>query len=470
MKTSIPLVQRIYPTLAAALVLALVALALCAPLAGAVGGDSDSDGDGIRNRVDNCPLIANPGQRDLDSDGVGNACDSDRDGDGQLTASDPCPSDATNSCVAPPPPPPTSEACTTFSSPITITSGGTYSGCWQSTSFNTPAVTVSTTQPVVIQNSGIKATGYKIKERVENTNVTVRGTTFTGMNPNISGQSTEYALWLTNPQNVVFENNHLEKTPGIHIHHMIAPKSGGVTVRYNTASNIDARRSNGVGGYSGGHQLRQFFQTDHVQGVPVEVAWNQIINEPGQSAVEDNINLYLSRGTSANPINIHDNYVDGAFPAGVSAGSTINSYTGGGILCGDGGDASSSAAEVAAYIRCHHNQVLDTLNYGIALPIGHDVEMDHNRVVGDNDGIMMNAWAGVGHYCQNMTGAPSSAWFNNRTHDNVAAWMGNGARNGYWLDGDCVESNNTSLPTIDEAAEWSLWQSKLQSAGIKLGP
>jgi hypothetical protein len=98
------LVQRIYPSLAAALVLALVALALCAPLVGAVGRDWDADG--IPNGPDNCLKEANPDQRDMDGDGEGDVCDSDRDGDGQLNASDPCPDDATNACVFPPPPPP----------------------------------------------------------------------------------------------------------------------------------------------------------------------------------------------------------------------------------------------------------------------------------------------------------------------------------------------------------------------------
>jgi beta-mannanase len=96
--------QRIYPRLAAALVLALVALALSAPLAGAVG--TDWDADGVRNALDNCLKQANPDQRDMDGDGKGDVCDSDRDGDGQQNASDPCPDDALNACVTPPPPPP----------------------------------------------------------------------------------------------------------------------------------------------------------------------------------------------------------------------------------------------------------------------------------------------------------------------------------------------------------------------------
>ena len=95
---------RIYRKLAAAFVLALVALAVCAPLASAVG--SDWDADGIRNASDNCTKQYNPDQKDLDGDGKGDVCDPDRDGDGQLDADDPCPDDALNGCVAQPPPPP----------------------------------------------------------------------------------------------------------------------------------------------------------------------------------------------------------------------------------------------------------------------------------------------------------------------------------------------------------------------------
>ena len=367
------------------------------------------------------------------------------------------------------PPPPTSEACTTFSSPITITSGGTYSGCFRSTNFNTPALTIATSQPVVIQDSQIKATGYKISDSVQNVNITVRRTTLTGENPNISGQPTEYAMWLDEPQNVIVENNRFVSTPGIHIHHMTAPKSGTVKVRYNTVEDIDARLSNGSGGYQTGHALRQFFQADKMVGIAgVEVGWNQIINTKAESAVEDNINLYLSRGTSTSPIQVHDNYIDGAFPNVTTSQTSVSTYSGSGIMCADG--TGTTAANSSAYITCSDNQVLDSLNAGVATPIGHHITLDGNRVVGDHDGITLQSWAPVGMYCQNMSNQSATLWNNNVIQNNSVALWGNTGRNDYWLDGDCAASNNTSLSSMGEAAEWLLWQGKLASANVTLGP
>lgn len=54
---------------------------------------ADTDGDGVRNGRDNCPLVANAGQADLDGDGLGNPCDSDRDGDGVENSADHDPDD-----------------------------------------------------------------------------------------------------------------------------------------------------------------------------------------------------------------------------------------------------------------------------------------------------------------------------------------------------------------------------------------
>ena len=58
------------------------------------GFDGDDDNDGRPNGQDNCQLVRNPSQPDMDGDGLGNDCDPDMDGDGVANEDDNCPRDA----------------------------------------------------------------------------------------------------------------------------------------------------------------------------------------------------------------------------------------------------------------------------------------------------------------------------------------------------------------------------------------
>ncbi|MCI5125747.1 MAG: hypothetical protein D3925_15060, partial [Candidatus Electrothrix sp. AR5] len=53
-------------------------------------GDTDFDGDGIIDAVDNCPTVPNPDQQNTDGDSEGDACDADDDNDTVLDSSDNC--------------------------------------------------------------------------------------------------------------------------------------------------------------------------------------------------------------------------------------------------------------------------------------------------------------------------------------------------------------------------------------------
>ena len=369
---------------------------------------------------------------------------------------------------------------------IVITKGGTYSGEWESLDRNVPAVQVKTAEPVIIEDSIVRGTGDLIVSGAEHTNITIRNVQGYGLNPNVYGKTAGDFISVEKFDNLVVEGSYFEHLKGINLLNYAGDRTPAETVRIvnNSALNIDGRKSDGSGGYlnfnertnkatgveEDGYDYAQFVQFDKVQGVPgIEIAWNQVINEPGNSRVEDNISMYKSSGTSASPILIHDNYIQGAYtikPWQDDYSDATYDYdwgfSGGGIMLGDG--VGTSPATDPSYVEAYQNTVISTTNYGIALSAGHHLTAYNNRTISAGklaDGRTI-ANQNVGFYVWDSYGAGSSHFYSNIARDNVSGWVQGGGRNDWWSPVSSNVVNNVHLSgTITlatEAAELARWQ------------
>jgi hypothetical protein len=375
-----------------------------------------------------------------------------------------------------------------FSGPIKITAGGTYTGTWISTDYRVPAVKIATTAPVTIINSVVKGPGVLIQPVIDHSHVTIKNTTGYGVNPNVYGRAKGWFLDDENFDNINLENNTLIGCGGgFYFLNYYGDKTTSERIRIvgNKARNIDGRKSDGAGAYltfnertskadghtDEGYERTSFVQFDKVRGVPnVEVAWNQVINDPGQSRVEDDISVYKSGGTYSSPFSIHDNYIQGGYTVKPWQKSyeTDNweydwTYYGGAIMLGDGG---MWATTVPCYVRVFNNQIVSTTNYGLAISSGHDLLAYGNRVVSSGklpDGRYI-ASQNTGAYVWNINGQDSSLFYNNHIKSNTIGWMRGTSRNDWWLKNDpySVNTHWSYNPTYStEQAEYTRWQNKL---------
>jgi len=370
-----------------------------------------------------------------------------------------------------------------FSQPTAIASGGIYVGSWESTDPSVVTIEDSTTQPVTIANSIIRGSGILISDTLAGVQLSVQNSAGYGLNPEEAGVEKGDFLYLMSPASVDVEHNNIVGVGGlgVKVYGFVGTGDQTIKIDYNNITNSDGRFSNGDGGYEDAGIMTHSIQIANVNNLAgIDIGWNCIINNPGQSYVNDVINLFDTSGTAASPVNVHDNYVQGLYaldPATVwDSGSGITT------------DGDSNPSDEPAYINIHDNTLVSTGSAGIGVPAGHNILVYDNKLVCSGylpDGTEFFA-SGTGIYINDLSGGNSSTFFGNGAYDNVVGWIQppHSQQNGL----DIARPSDYSLPDADpaltygnvdlagvidiaaEAAAQAAWIAKVNTDGITTGP
>lgn len=389
-------------------------------------------------------------------------------------------------------------------SSIAISSGGTYSGTWQSLDPKTPAVSINTSAAVTITNCTIRSKGELIRATVSNAHVTVTNCSGYALDPLVAGDLHGNFFSAYDIGSLDLEHNYIQGVNyGVQLYDADgwAP-SGPIIVRYNSALNLQGAPSDGNGGVNlsnlaepGDNQNHFVILADLQNLTGTDISWNYVENDPGVSSIGDVYDIYSSSGTMTSPILLHDNFILGGYPAVPNA--TL--YWAGGMTMD--GRATDTAATATAFVHIYNNQIVQHANFGIGLAAGHDVQAFNNRVVSSGQ-LADGTWffGDTGMYIVNCScyNQPPTVYFNNSAYNNTVGYQyeisypGSSTvfsppvvRQDYSLT-DCAGgpsgptsqcTNNASLPALPTlitsatvANEATLWQQKLTANNITVGP
>jgi hypothetical protein len=346
---------------------------------------------------------------------------------------------------------------------LVIRRGGTYTGTFRSLDSSRPCVRIATTEPVLLDSCTFEGAGNLVECLHAGARLTIRRCLGRGLPPTKDQTPRGRFLTVSEARSVRVEQCRLEQTSGIYVYKWSGDGSPAQTLRIlrNRVRNIDGRYRDG-GGLTVG-----FVGLNQVRGVAgIEIAWNEVINQPDESMVEDNISLYNSSGTPASPIRVHDNYVQGAYPYP----ATSAKFSGTGMTTdGDG----SSPLTTTAYVEAYQNQFVSTCNAAMNIAAGHHIRYHHNRLVTSSrlpDGRPLpTTYAATAVF--NAYHKPATVFFAHRVDHNVIGY----AKAGYRIPlpdrhdlshencRPCLDNEHLPNPiTLDsERREWQLWQRKL---------
>ena len=354
---------------------------------------------------------------------------------------------------------------------LVIRQGGTYTGTFGSTDSSLPCISIQTTEPVTLSGCVLAGAGNLIEATRGGAQLIIVNCQGYGLAQSLDNIRHGHFLEVNSARSVRLEHNYFEHTSGISIYQWSGDGTPAqtLTVRYNSARNLDGRYRNG------GSTPVNFLGLNGVPNLAnIEVAWNQVINEPNQSLVEDNINFFNSGGTRTSPARLHNNYIQGAYPVP----ATSATYAGSGITLDGTGQAPITTT---AWVEGYENQLVSTCA-ALNIASGHDNHFHDNRIV--TSGLLPNGsrlvanYAGIGVW--NAYKQPPTVFFHNQVSNNVVGFVHWGGstplpnRQDLSTDACAPCTGTTHLPNPislqTERAEWTLWQHKLRAQGLHVGP
>ena len=208
-----------------------------------------------------------------------------------------------------------------------------------------PVISIKTKTPVVIDHCIVVGAGRLIDASEGGaTDVIVRHTQGYGLTPTVDGVPHGEFFFAYGFLRAEIEHSYLSHTSGIHVWVKSGDGSDGRSVRVvaNVVREIDGRHKDVTM-----QSNANFVGFNAVQARNVEIAWNEVVNTPGLSAVEDNIGLYRAGGFADSPLLIHDNFIRGGWPIPVDS----STWTGSGVTT----DGDLAHATESAWVQATHN-------------------------------------------------------------------------------------------------------------------
>jgi hypothetical protein len=268
---------------------------------------------------------------------------------------------------------------------------------------------------------------------------------------------------------VVIENNAFESTTGIWV---IGNEQAGAV----SALRVIGNRVRNV---TGGHNAVGLVEVNATPAL--EVAWNEVINDPFAGYQEDVILTYKVQGTTADPARVHSNFIDGAYPRN----PRTDSSTGSGINAGDGDGSAGNR-----FVHAYDNHVVRAVNVGMFIAAGSNNLLYGNRILRSGllpDGTRINhRFTGMYVWDCCYAQVPSGIFRDNVARDNLVGYesvdgSGTVTRHTDKLDDCARDAGGGSLCTGNTApagrvtpamedAERQRWLDRVAARGVGLGP